>query len=161
MGAIIAIGVQLTILALVIFAPIIARILIRLDYVFILVIMWGFVFGASGRNPNGLLAGYEIHTVFTILIYLAVCAAWFGLQRIKVLGLHIFRIAACALSAYLFVFLAVEGLFGQTTASGMDTVWQWTVGIVCFAVSLVVRSGAGGLIEHSDSEGGTFSHATL
>ena len=146
MGAIILLGVQLALLALTIFVPIIARLLIRLDYVFILLLVWGFIFGASGHNPNGLLAGYDIHTVFVILTYLAVCVAWFGLQRIRVFNLYIFRIAACAISAYLFVYLAMDGLFGQTIAGGMDTIWQWTVGIVCFAVALVVRSSSGELI---------------
>jgi hypothetical protein len=146
MGAIILLGVQLAILALVIFVPVIASLLIRLDYVLILLIVWGFVFGASGQNPDGLLAGHEIHTVFVILTYLAVCAAWFGLQRIRVLNLYIFRIGACAFSAYLFVEFATRGLFGQTIAGGMDTIWQWTIGIVCFAVTLVVRSAGSGVM---------------
>ena len=158
MGAIILLGVQLALLVLTIFVPIIARLLIRLDYVFILLLVWGFVFGASGHNPNGLLAGHDIHTVFVILTYLAVCAAWFGLQRIRVFNLYVFRVAACALSAYLFVYLAVDGLFGQTIAGGMDTIWQWAVGIVCFAVALFVRSSSGGLIEQ-EVRGGTMQGA--
>ena len=141
MGVIIALGIQLTILALVIFVPVIAMVLIRLDYVFILLIVWGFIFGASGHNPDGLLAAHDVHTVFTVLIYLAACAAWYGLQRIKVYNIHIFRIAACIFSAYIFVIFAVDGMFGQAVAEGMDTIWQWTVGIVCFVVALVVRSG--------------------
>ena len=161
MGAVIALSIQLGLLALVILVPIIARVLIRLDYVFLLLIVWGFVFGASGQNPDGLLVGFEIHTVFMVLTYLAVCGAWFGLQRIKVLNLYIFRIAACALSAYLFVEFATRGWFGHTIAHGMDTIWQWTIGIVCFAVALVMRSGAGGLFERSNNEGGAFSHVPL
>ena len=147
MGVIILLAIQLAILALVTFVPIIASLLIRLDYVLLLLIVWGFVFGASGQNPNGLLADYDIHTVFTILSYLAVCAAWFGLQRIRVFNIYILRIAACAFSAYLFVEFATRGLFGQTVAGGMDTIWQWTVGVICFGVALVVRSGGSALVE--------------
>ena len=143
-----------------IFMPVIASLLIRLDYVFILLLLWGFVFGASGQNPDGFLAGYNIHTAFVILTYLAVCTAWFGLQRIKVLNLYIFRIGACAFSAYLFVEFATRGLFGQTIAGGMDTIWQWTVGIVCFAVALVVRLAGSGILSHDGNTGGAFSHAT-
>ena len=147
MGHLIALGIQLAILALVVIVPIAAVILIHLDYVFILLVVWGFVFGASGQNPDGLLAGYDIHTVFVILIYLAVGAAWFGLQRIKVFGVYVFRIAACAFSAYVFVAFAVRGWFGDTIADGMDTIWQWAVGIVCFAVFLFVRSRGSGLVD--------------
>ena len=161
MGVIVLLGVQLAILALVIFMPLIASLLIRLDYVLILLIVWGFVFGASGQNPDGLLAGYDIHTVLVILTYLAVCAAWFGLQRIRVFNLYIFRIGACAFSAYLFVEFATRGIFGQTIAGGMDTVWQWTVGILCFAVALVVRSAGSDLLNRNGNVGGTFLHAAV
>ena len=147
MGHLIVIGIQLAILALAIFVPVAAVILIHLDYVFIFLVVWGFVFGASGQNPYALLASYDIHTVFVILIYLAVGAAWFGLQRIKVFKVYVFRIAACAFSAYVFIAFATRGWFGETIANGMDTIWQWAVGIVCFAVFLFVRSRGSGLID--------------
>ena len=148
MGIIIVLGIQLAILGLVFFAPVIASILIRMDYVFLLLIVWGFVFGASGHNPYGLLADHDIHIVFVILTYLAVGAAWAGLLRIKIFKVYVFRIVACAISAYLVVtFVMLGGFFGQTIAEGMDIVWQWTVGIVCFAVALYVRSIGCGLIE--------------
>jgi hypothetical protein len=121
------------------FIPIIAKIFIHLDYGFLLILVWGFVFGASGYNPDGLLANHELHTVFVILIYLAALAIWFGLQQIRVIKIYIFRIFACALSAFIFTYLVSTGLFGRAIADGMDIIWQWAVGIVYFGIAIMLR----------------------
>ena len=121
------------------FLPYIAKLFIHLDYVFLIVLVWGFVFGASGSYPYGLLANHELHTVFVILIYLVALGVWFGLQQIRVFGIYIFRIIACAISAIVFVNMAIMGLFGQAIADGMDVIWQWAVGILYFAVVAALR----------------------
>lgn len=139
MGIVIVLLIELAIIALGIFVPIVAKILIRLDYVFLLLLLWAFVFGASGYNENGLLSNYQIHTVFVILIYLAVLAIWFGLQQIKIFNIYIFRIIACGLSAYIFTYMVRTGFLGQKVANGMDTIWSWTVGIVYFAIVVFLR----------------------
>ena len=135
MGIVIA----LALVVLAIFIPIIAKILVNLDYVFILLIVWGFVFGANGYYENGLLANYEIHTVFVILAHVAALGIWFGLQQIRTFNIYIFRLIACALSAFIFTYLVSTGLFGMTIANGMDTIWKWAVGITYFIIVAGLR----------------------
>ena len=122
------------------FIPILAKIIIHFDYVLIIFAVWVLVFGAGGHFEQGLLLNYNIHTVFTILIYLAAIGIWFGLQQIRIFGLYIFRILACALSALILTYLVSTGLLGQNIAEGMDRIWQWTVGILYFAIALGVRA---------------------
>ena len=123
------------------FVPILAKIIIHFDYVLVLVAVWIFVFGASGHNQYSLFANHEaIHTVFVILIYLAALAIWFGLQNIRVFNIYIFRIVACALSAVVLTYLVSTGLLGENIADGMDTIWQWAIGITYFAVTLWLRA---------------------
>jgi len=81
------------------------------------------------------------------LIYLAAFGIWFGLQQIRVFNFYIFRIIACAISAYFFTFMALTGFFGQTIADGMDLIWQWTAGIVYFIVAMALRSRDNSLID--------------
>ena len=140
MGALILIAIPLVMLVVGLALPVIAKIFIHVDYVLLLLIVWGFVFGASGHNEYGLLVNYELHTVFVVLIYLAAFGIWFGLQQIRIFGFYIFRIVACAIAAYFFVFMASTGLFGQTIADGMDLIWQVTVGIVYFVAIVALRS---------------------
>ena len=140
MGVLILIAIPVIMLVLGLLKPIIAKIFIHFDYVFLFFIVWGFVFGASGQNEYGLLVDYDLHTVFVILIYLAAFGIWFGLQQIRILGFYIFRVVACAISAYFFIFMASTGWFGQTIADGMDLIWQIAVGIVYFIVIMVLRS---------------------
>jgi len=128
------------------FIPILAKILLYFDYVIVLFVVWAFGFGFGGLIDRGLLVGYEIHTVFVILIYLAVLGAWFGLQRIRVWKIYIFRIVGCALSAFVLTSLVSSGLLGQGIADGMDTIWQWAVGIVYFAVAVGLRAKESSLI---------------
>jgi len=139
-GAIILIAIPLIMLAVGLFLPIIAKVFIHFDYVLLVFIIWGFVFGASGHNEYGLLVDHDLHIVFVALIYLAALGIWFGLQQIRVLGFYIFRVVACAISAYFFIYIASTGWFGQTIADGMDLIWQVTVGIVYFIVIVVLRS---------------------
>jgi len=122
------------------FIPILAKILIHFDYVIVLFSVWAFVFGFGGLTERGLLANYEIHTVFVILIYLAAIGIWFALQQIRVFNIYIFRILACALSAFVLTWAVSDGLLGQSIADGMDTIWQWTFGIVYFAIAVGLRA---------------------
>jgi len=146
MGGLIIIAISLALFALAIIVPVVAKILIHLDYAFLLALVYAFVFGANGFVPNALLANVEIHTVFVILIYLAALAIWYGLQQINIFTIYIFRIVACAFSAFLFVLFVSTGLFGQTIAEGMDIIWQWTVGIVYFAVTMILRAKSNNLL---------------
>ena len=141
MVSVILILIMIALTAAAILVPIIAKILIRLDYVFLVALIWVFVFGfgASGQDPDAWLANHEIHTVFVILIYLAALGAWFGLQQIRVFNIYIFRIIACMLSASILTYLAVSGLFGQAIADGMNVIWQWIVGILYFIVVAGLR----------------------
>jgi len=134
--------------ALAIFLPIIAKILIHLDYLCVIVLVWAYVFDARGQNEQGLLSADDLHTVFVILIYVAALAIWFGLQQIRVFNIYVFRFVACALSAYVFVHFVSTGLFGRAIADGMDTIWQWTVGIVYFAVIVFLRVKDNSLVLH-------------
>lgn len=138
MGIVVLLLIEIAIVALALLVPIIAKILINLDYVFLLLLMWYFVF-AGGYDGNGLLSNYEIHTVFVVLIYLAAIGIWFGLQQIKIFNLYVFRIAACGLSAYMFTYMVKTGLLGQTIATSMDTIWRWTIGIVYFLIVVFLR----------------------
>ena len=146
MAIFILIAIQIAIFALAFFAPIIAKVIMHFDYVFLFLLIWAFVFGAGGHNENGLLVNRELHTVFVISIYLAILGAWFGLQQIRVCNIYIFKIIACGFSAYIIVYMASTGWFGHTLADGMDLVWQWTAGIVYFGLALALRSRDSGLI---------------
>jgi len=140
MGILILIAVPLIILALSLLIPIIAKIFIHFDYLLLFLIIWGFVFGASGHNEYGLLANHELHIVIVVLIYLAAFGIWFGLQQIRVFNFYIFRIVACAISAYFFTYMASTRWFGHTIADGMDLIWQWAAGIVYFIVAIALRT---------------------
>ncbi len=141
MGSLIAIMIPLALLALSIIVPILLKIIVHLDYCLLLLVVWAYVFDANGPNGwKGLLSDYEIHTVFVILIFLAALGIWFGIQQIRIFNIYIFRVVACALSAFLFTYLLTEGLFGKTIADGMDTIWQWTVGIVYFGIVMALRA---------------------
>jgi hypothetical protein len=131
---------SLALLVVAIFVPVLAKIIIHFDYVIIFVLVWAFVFGAGGSNEHGLLLNYEIHTVFVILIYLAFFGALYGLQQIRIFNIYIFRVAACACSAYVIVYLISNGWFGSNIAEKMDVIWQWTLGILYFIISVVVRT---------------------
>ena len=131
------------------FLPILAKILIHMDYVIILLAVWIFVFGVGGTMDRGLLANHEIHTVFVILIHLAAIGIWYGLQQIRVFHIYVFRILACAFAAFIFTWLVSSGLFGQGIADGMDTIWQWTVGILYFAVAMGLRAKEHSLIREA------------
>jgi len=135
-----AIFIILALYIIAFFIPVLAKILIHFDYVLVLLAVWIFVFGIGGHNEHALLVNYEIHTVFTILIYLAALAMWFGLQNIRVFNIYIFRILACALSAFILTYLVSTGLLGQRIAEGMDTIWQWTFGILYFAIAVGLRA---------------------
>lgn len=126
--------------------PILAKILIHFDYVLILLAVWIFVFGIGGHNAHALLVDHEVHTVFTILIYLAALGIWFGIQNIRVFNIYIFRILACALSAFILTWLVSDGLLGQDIAEGMDTIWKWTVGILYFVIAIGLRANGGSLL---------------
>lgn len=134
----------LAIYILAFFIPKIAKIIIHFDYVIVLAAVWAFVFGA-GRD-TGLLVGFEIHTVFVILIYLAALGIWYCLQNIRVLNIYIFRIIGCAVSAFVLTVLVSIGLLGDGIADRMDTIWQWAIGIVYFGVALGLRAKESTLI---------------
>ena len=143
-----AILILIAIHILAFFIPILAKILIHFDYVLVAFATWVFVFGASGHNELSLFANHDaIHTVFVILIYLAALGIWFLLQQIKILGIYIFRILACALSALILTYLVSTGLLGQTIAYGMDTIWMWAVGIIYFGVAVGLRSQSSSIID--------------
>ena len=129
------------------FIPILAKILIHFDYVLVLLATWVFVFGAGGHFEYGLLVNHEVHTVFAILICLAALAIWFFIQNIRIFKIYIFRILACALSAFILTYLVSTGLLGQNIADGMDTIWQWTFGIVYFAIAVGLRAKSSSLIQ--------------
>ena len=131
------------------FIPILAKILIHFDYVLVLLAVWIFVFGFGGHNEHALLVNHEIHTVFVILIYIAAIGIWFGLQNIRVFNIYIFRIVACALSAFILVYLVSTGLLGQGIADGMDTIWQWVIGIVYFALMIGLRAKDSSLVHQA------------
>ena len=143
MAILILIGIHI----LAFFIPILAKILIHFDYVLVFFATWVFVFGAGGHNEYGLLVNHEIHTVFTISIYAAALGIWFLLQQIKILGIYIFRILACALSALILTYLVSTGLLGQTIADGMDTIWMWAVGIIYFGVAVGLRAKSSSIID--------------
>ena len=140
----------LAIYIIALFVPILAKIIIHFDYVLVLVAVWILVFGAGGHFEHGLFANHEaIHTVFVILIYLAAIAAWFGLQNIRIFKVYIFRVLACALSAFVLTYLVSTGLLGESIADGMDTIWQWAIGITYFAVALGLRAKQSNLIRET------------
>ena len=115
MGVFILIAFSIAILVIGLALPTLAKIFVHLDYVLLLFIIWGFVFGASGHNEYGFFTDHSaIHPVFVILIYLSALGAWFGLQQIRIFNIYILRIAACALSAYFLVYIASAGWFGET-----------------------------------------------
>ena len=122
------------------FIPILAKILIHLDYIFVLLATWVFVFGAGGHFEYGLLLNLEVHTVFMILIYLAAIGIWYVIQNIHIFRIYIFRIIACAFSALVLTLLISDGLLGEDIASRMDFIWQWTFGIVYFAIAVGLRA---------------------
>ena len=127
---------------------IIKKVLINLDYAFILVFIWLFVFGANGFNKNALLFNYEIHTVFVILTHLVVIGVWHGLQQITIFNIYVFRIIACAFSACLFTYFVSNGLFGRNIADGMDTIWKVAVGITYFSYVLWLRARDNSLMHY-------------
>ena len=152
MGTFILIALLVAIFVLSFLVPIIAKIFIHFDYVFLLAVVWAFVLGAGGRNESGLLYGHEIHTVFVILIYLAAFGIWFGVQQIRIFNIYIFRIIACALSAYIVVYMASDGWFGQTIADGMDPIWTWTAGIVYFVIAVTLRTRDNSLVRREETD---------
>jgi len=146
MGGFILIAILVGLHLAAFFLPILAKILIHFDYVLVLLIVWIFIFGVGGHNQYALLVNHDVHTVFTILIYLAALGIWFGLQNIRIFNIYVFRIIACALSAFVITWLVSDGLLGQGIADGMDTIWQWTVGIVYFALMVGLRAQGGSLL---------------
>ena len=120
--------------------PIVAKILIRIDYLFIALLVWMFVFGGNGFVDVALLYGRDVHTVFILLTIAAAGFIWFGLQQIKIIIVYPFRILACALSAFLIVYLLSTGLLGSRVQEGMDIIWQWAIGIAYFILLMVLRS---------------------
>ena len=133
------------------FLPILAKILIHFDYILVLFAVWIFIFGIGGHNEHALLVNHEVHTVFTILIYLAAIGIWFGLQSIRVFNIYIFRIIGCALSAFILTWAVSSGLLGQGIADGMDTIWQWTVGILYFALAVGLRAKGSSLMREEQT----------
>ena len=117
-----------------------AWLLIRLAYAFIALAVHFMLFVSTPRGYPGLLVDYEIHTVFMILIHIIPIGIWFALQQLRVFGVMIFKIIACGFSAYIFVWMALEGFFGYRVMYGMDTIWQWTVGIVYFGILIALRA---------------------
>ena len=128
------------------FIPILAKILIHLDYAFVLLATWIFVFGAGGHFEHGLLLNLEVHTVFVILIYLAAIGLWYIVQNIRFFRIYIFRVIACAFSALVLTFLVSDGLLGEDISNRMDVIWQWTFGIVYFAIAVGLRAKSSSLI---------------
>ena len=128
------------------FIPVLAKILIHLDYIFVLLATWIFVFGAGGHFEHGLLFDKEVHTVFVILIYFAGIGIWYAIQNIRIFKIYIFRIIACAFSALVLTLLVSDGLLGEDIANRMDVIWQWTFGIVYFAVTVSLRAKSNSLI---------------
>lgn len=126
------------------FLPILAKAIIYFDYVIVLFSVWAFGFGLG--TDRGLLSNYDIHTVFVILIYLVAVGIWYGLQQIRVFNIYIFRILACAFSAFILTWLVSDGLLGQNIADGMDTIWMWTIGIVYFVLAVGLRARNSSLI---------------
>jgi len=126
--------------------PILAKMLIHFDYVLILLAVWIFIFGIGGHNEHALLVNHEVHTVFTILIYLAALGIWFGIQNIRIFNIYIFRVIACALSAFILTWLVSDGLLGQGIADGMDAIWQWTIGILYFVIAIGLRAQGSSLL---------------
>lgn len=121
------------------FVPIIAKIILSLDYLIVLMLVWFFLL--TGFNyeaePTGLLGGVEIHTVFIILICLAILVAWWGLQQIEIKGIKIFKILACVGSTLIFVFLLRDDSFFNFE---IDIIWTWTIAIIYFGISLLLRT---------------------
>ena len=141
MAALVIIGIYL----LAFFLPILAKLLIHFDYVIVFVVTWVLVFGAAGSFEQGLLVNHDVHTVFTIIIYVAVLVLWYFLQQISIFGIYVIRIIGCALSALILTYLVSTGLLGQTIADGMDTIWMWTFGIVYFVIAVVLRAKNDGI----------------
>ena len=133
MGIFIILGLHLAAF----FIPILAKVLIYFDYVMLLFFTW---LAVLSSHENTLLYGHDVHTVFQLLILLAALGIWFGLQQIRVFRIYIFRVLACAIAAFALTHLAAGGLFGQSIADGMDTIWMWTVGIIYFVIALALRA---------------------
>jgi len=133
--------INLAILAAAVLLPVITLVLIRLDYIFLILVVAILVIGTNveGVGDYALLRDFELHTVFIILIHLGFCFAWFLLQQIRIIKIYPFRIAACALSAFLLAFIAA-GLI-----ESVDTIWQWTIGILNFLVLMYLRNRRGDL----------------
>lgn len=122
--------------------PVVAKIIISFDYITILFIAWGMLFfdPTNINNPitTGVLHQFELHTVFIILIMIAIFAIWWGVQQITIFGLRVFKVLACAFSALIFTVLFI--------APSMDIIWTWTLGILLFGISLFLRSQDDGLL---------------
>jgi len=145
MFLVIAIPIALFILSLIV--PVIAKIFIHMDYAFLVLIVWAYIFGASGHNENALLSNSEMHIVTIILIYFVILGIWFGLQQIRIMNIYIFRIAACALAAFVITVFASTGWFGETIANGMNIAWQIGLGVVYFIVAILIRSKDSNLLK--------------
>ena len=135
-----AILIILAIYLVAFFIPILAKILIHLDYAFVLLSTWIFVFGAGGHFEHGLLFNLEVHTVFVIVIYLTAIGIWYVIQNIRIFRIYIFRIIACGFSALVLTLLISDGLLGEDIANRMDLIWQLAFGIVYFAIAVGLRA---------------------
>ena len=121
-------------------APLVGKIFLALDYVLILMVVLYFVIAPYDLNPYSFLTMENVHTVFIILIFLGSCAAWFGIQRIRIFGIYVFKILACGFATYLVLFSIWEGYFGETLQEGVDTIWAITIAIIYFGANLYIRS---------------------
>ena len=108
----------------------------RLDYVILAGVVWIGILG-GGINERALLASFEMHTAIQIIIVGAALGVWHGFQQIRIKGIYVFKILACALSALLLGFMIY---------AAADMIWALTVGILIFAVTLTTRSRNSGLI---------------
>jgi len=120
-----------------IFIPILLFLILKFDYVMIGLFTWLFVFGANGANEQALLADVELHTVFIILIFLAIFAVWFGIQQIRIFEIYVFRILASIFASFSFTMIFVVHY--------VDTIWAWAIGIILFLISLGAKSMKGEL----------------
>ena len=140
MGLVLMIAIPLILFSLSLIIPAVAKIIIHIDYLFIVILIWAFIFGASGQNEKALLYNTELHTSVIVLIYIGILSIWFGLQQIRIMRFYIFKIATCALASYIIITFASTGWFGETIANGMTMIWQITIGIFYFLVTILIRS---------------------
>jgi hypothetical protein len=139
MGIFIMIAIPIALLILSLLIPIIAKIFIYMDYAFLVLLIWAFIFGASGQNSQALFYNSDMHLALVISIYLGIISIWFGLQQIRIMRIYIFKIIACALAAFIIITFASTGWFGETVANGMTIMWQIIIGIAYFLVAIFVR----------------------